>query len=482
MNEEQFIQLRDLLTSVACSVEYYGDKGPNMGWKEPYGDPHNVYVAWEKMQWEGCFQLLGGLRSNIDGLPRRFEIAECVEKQLSHAEETLCREIHSLRQDLLDRQNAADETLRVECDRLSRELSVEQTERRNERTEAQRIIGELEQRLRSAQDMVSEREEQVRSEGEYAKRLETALNGVQQDNDTLVNQKSDLEQEIDRMKTRLAEIQQAANERDAAHSAAEQKLREDHRAEIARLQSVHEEELNGKQRSCEAQLERERDELNALHEEQMACKEKEWQQVKKSLEHRITELQSETERLDDQLREAQSLSQKRAAECEASEQRYAESMKPYELYQPILEALQSCALFRPIVEKYHLEGSGIKPLFALVQQIGVGIEFAKELYDVASQARKRSPESITDSERRVYEALNHCYRSLWQKEFDIYRQPGNQAITETFQKVKYDSAESVNIANSRDRDSKYAQEVYVPSLWAKTEHVYAKALVKAGNL
>ena len=448
MNEEQLNYLKKHVTSMAESImhaiQYYGDKGPNMEWKETYGDSNKVFITWQEEQWKNCLNAIDGLSNNGESIITYIrdlheyiidrskikqledQLAEVNKKTEKYeaaqitAEKNVIDEIHALRRDFLDQQK----------------LSIEA------------------QNLKQERDCL--RDELIRQQEACVE----AQNRAEQ-----------MEEELDNVNRETA----ACN---AAHAAKE----EEYRTEIARLKVLHEEKLKKQQRNYEIELKQEYDKLNTLCKEQVSCKEKDLQQVKEVLNEQIAKIQIEKNELGAKLDKTQRLFEQSSIECENAKQRYMESIELYELYRPVLTALQACTVFCPIVEKYLLEGSGIKPLFALARQIGVSIDFAKELYDMAKDAKKQNAETITDGERRVYEALNQCYRSLWKVDFDIYRQPGHQAITEDFQKVKYDTSESENLANSRDRNSKYAQEVYVPSLWARTGNVYFKALVKAGNL
>ena len=461
MNEEQL--MTSMLESIMNSIRYYGDKGPNMEWKEEYGDSNNVFIAWQEEQWKNCLNAIDGLSNNGERIITYIrdlheyiidrnkikqlenQLAEVNKKTEKYeaaqitAEKNVIDEIHALGRDFLNQQKLSTEAQKLEQELRTAQLHNSKLSDDNHNMHLH--IKKLSDQLKKVNCKVEEKEvAQIKTDRERDC-LRDELIRKQEACAEAQNRAEQLEEQLDN-----------ANRETAARNDAYAAKEEEYRTEIARLNALHEEKLK---------------------------------QVQNALNDRLSEIQeirAQNEMLGKQLEETRLCSEEHVAECEAAEQQYAESLEIYGLYQPVLMALQSCAVFHPIVEKYLLEGSGVKPLFLLAQQIGVSIDFAKELYDMAKEAKKKEPETITDDERLVYESMNQCYRSLWKVDFDIYRQPGHQTISEKFQNVKYDTAESENLANSRDRNSKYAQEVYVPSLWARTGNVYLKALVKVGNL
>ena len=151
------------------------------------------------------------------------------------------------------------------------------------------------------------------------------------------------------------------------------------------------------------------------------------------------------------------------------------------LYEPVREKLQSCQTFAEVLTEKGLTGSDSTTLFGLARAIGETTDFAERLHSVAVAQKKDSKEAMTNAEASVYQALNECYRSIWDIDFDIFICPGNQSVISSYQCTDFNKNDMVNLLDPRDKISKYAQKVYVPLLQSRTGNRIYPAQVKAGN-
>lgn len=489
MREEQFEDLvqriKDDLagfhSNLLGKIQYYGDKGPNMSWYDEHDPNKNaVFIGWIQEQWKNCFARLDevkgfvrplqdahlaedafarirqmleqgqkntlgeflpqftALADNLEIISSRQETQHSLyEHRLSEMERNLAEEIQAFRQEVNDRKAEADAALNMEVKRLqssvnflNEELNAEKRAHdaaKNARLALEQTVKEQEQSLKEQKEQLQTKKTLLQNETEKRQQTEQTLSAQ-----TLANE-------------RLSEINAAlSNEKQSL-----EQTRNDLSAQIAQMKDTHAKE----QATLHFQME---EAVRAANQETDAAR------------RHADELTAEMQSLKKELQESQAHT--------------AAILRPYDIYRPVLDALQKCGTFLPICEKYGLGKGNETALFTLVQQIGASIEFAKELYDCAVQKKQQTKEPMREAERQVYAALNLCYRAVWNVDFDIYRQPGGQSITEPFQKVKFDFAESRNLVDSRDRTSKFAQELYVPSLSARTGNLYSQAQVKAGNL
>ena len=462
-------------------IRYYGDKDPNMPCCDEYEPSKNaVFIAWIQEQWKNCFARLDevkgfvrppqdahlaedafarirqmleqeqknalgellpqftALTNNLETISSRQETQSSLyEHRLSEMERNLAKEIQAFRREVNDRKAEADAALNMEVNHLqgsvnslNKELTAEKKDHdatKNKLLTLEQTLKEWEQALKEQKELLQTKETLLQNE--EAERRQTAQKLSAQ---TLANER------LDEMNRLLISEKQNLEQTRSDLSAQIAQMKDTHAKEQAALQFQMEEAVRAAKQETDA-ARRHADELTA-----------EMQSLKKELQ----ESQAHT----------------------------AAILRPYDIYRPVLDALQKCGTFLPICEKYGLGKGNETALFTLVQQIGASIEFAKELYDCAVQKKQQTKEPMREAERQVYAALNLCYRSIWNVDFDLYRQPGGQSITEPFQKVKFDFAESRNLVDSRDRTSKFAQELYVPSLSARTGNLYSQAQVKAGNL
>ena len=489
MKEEQFEDLvqrikNDLAgfhSNLLGKIQYYGDKGPNMPWYDEHDPSKNaVFIGWIQEQWKNCFasldemkgfvrppqdthlaedvfarirQLLEqgqkntlgelllqftALANNLETISSRQETQSSLyEHKLSDMERNLAEEIQAFRQEVNARKAEADTALNVEVNRLqgsvrslNEALNAEKKAHdatKNARLALDQTVKEREQALKEQKELLQTKETLLQKEAAERQQTEQKLSAQ-----TLANER------LDEMNRLLISEKQSLEQ-----------TRSDLSAQIAQMKDTHAKEQT------------------ALH-----------FQMEESVRAANQETDAARRHADELTAEMQSLKK----ELQESQAHTAAILRPYDIYRPVLDALQKCGTFLPICEKYGLGKGNETALFTLVQQIGASIEFAKELYDCAVQKKQQTKEPMREAERQVYAALNLCYRSIWNVDFDLYRQPGGQSITEPFQKVKFDFAESRNLVDSRDRTSKFAQELYVPSLSARTGNLYSQAQVKAGNL
>ena len=146
-------------------------------------------------------------------------------------------------------------------------------------------------------------------------------------------------------------------------------------------------------------------------------------------------------------------------------------------YNPVKEAIEDCQTVQSLRDKYNIEN-----IQDYIRVIGENIDFAKAVHDKAKQSKLENAVGITPEEKRVYSALNDCYRQVWGIDFDIFTQPNGNAVSDDFEKKEFDSSREINLINPRDKNSRYSQELYVPLLKNKNGDIYAKAQVKAGNI
>lgn len=489
MKEDQFdalVQCIEDALAESChellkKIQYYGDKGPNMPWFDEHEPSQNaVFINWIQDQWNKCFARLNevngfvrppqdahlaedafarikqmleqgqentlgkllpqftALANNLETISSRQEPQSSLyEHRLSEMERNLAEEIQAFRKEVNDRKAEANAALSMEVTHLQgkvNSLNEELTTEKKAHDAATNACLALEQTVKEQEQSLKEQKELLQTketllQNEKAEQRQTAQKLSAQ---TLANER------LDEMNRLLISEKQNLEQ-----------TRSDLSAQIAQMKDTHAKE----QAALHLQME---ETVRAANQETDAAR------------RHADELTAEMQSLKKELQESQAHT--------------AAILRPYDIYLPVLDALQKCGTFLPICEKYGLGKRNETALFTLVQQIGASIEFAKELYDCAVQKKQQTKEPMREAERQVYAALNLCYRSIWNVDFDLYRQPGGQSITEPFQKVKFDFAESRNLVDSRDRTSKFAQELYVPSLSARTGNLYSQAQVKAGNL
>lgn len=152
------------------------------------------------------------------------------------------------------------------------------------------------------------------------------------------------------------------------------------------------------------------------------------------------------------------------------------------IYKPVLESLRNCGTFAALLEENQIGGDSPVELFKIAVLIGKNIDFAKAVGERAQKVKKENGEPMNQSEIAVYKALNECYRSIWNIDFDIFVLPGGKAVTEEFTKIPFNKSEVVDMKDPRNKSSRYTQEIYVPLLKAQSGNVYSLAQVKAGNV
>jgi len=147
------------------------------------------------------------------------------------------------------------------------------------------------------------------------------------------------------------------------------------------------------------------------------------------------------------------------------------------IYNPIKETIEDCQTVQSLLDEYNLHN-----IQDYIRVIGESIDFAKAVHEKAKQSKQENMVSITLEEKRVYSALNDCYRQVWGIDFDIFTQPNGKNVSDDFEKKEFDSSREIDLINPRDKNSKYSQELYVPLLKNRNGDIYAKAQVKAGNI
>ena len=89
---------------------------------------------------------------------------------------------------------------------------------------------------------------------------------------------------------------------------------------------------------------------------------------------------------------------------------------------------------------------------------------------------------MSKEELAVYEALNKCYRRIWNINFDVFVTPGERKpIGEEIYKIFFSKDDAIVLRDPRNRSMKYTKGIYVPLLLNREEKMYKQAYVEAVN-
>lgn len=120
-----------------------------------------------------------------------------------------------------------------------------------------------------------------------------------------------------------------------------------------------------------------------------------------------------------------------------------------------------------------------------MQEIDTGVEFLKDVHKTAVEFKNEKGagvEPMTAAERKVYLALNACYRQLWNIDFDVFTAPGSrQPLGEPFQKADFNSKEATALKDPRNKGFRFTKNIYVPLLLNGAGSILLPAYVDAGN-
>lgn len=156
------------------------------------------------------------------------------------------------------------------------------------------------------------------------------------------------------------------------------------------------------------------------------------------------------------------------------------------IYVPVRNAMQKCPTFTDFLEQRGLTDDSEIGLFAFIQEIGRTRDFLSGVHSAALEAKKRqgnNPQPMTPDEVEVYEALNQCYRSIWEIDFDVFTTPGSRkSIAAPFEKTPFSREDATYFRDPRNRNLKFTKNIYVPLLLNEEGRMYIQAQVDAGNL
>ena len=153
-------------------------------------------------------------------------------------------------------------------------------------------------------------------------------------------------------------------------------------------------------------------------------------------------------------------------------------------YAPVRDAMRKCDTFGKLLEERGLNDETDMGLFAFVQELGKTIDFLRDVHQTALDAKKAqtAPALMSKEELAVYEALNKCYRRIWNINFDVFVTPGERKpIGEEIYKIFFSKDDAIVLRDPRNRSMKYTKGIYVPLLLNREEKMYKQAYVEAVN-
>lgn len=156
------------------------------------------------------------------------------------------------------------------------------------------------------------------------------------------------------------------------------------------------------------------------------------------------------------------------------------------IYEPVRDAMQNCPTFSDFLEQRGLTDDSEIGLFAFIQDLGKTIDFLNEVHIAALNAKKgqgNTPQPMTPDEVAVYDALNQCYRDIWEIDFDVFTTPGSRkSIAAPFEKTPFVKEEAVYLKDPRNRNWKFTKNIYVPLLLNREGKPYKQAQVDASSM
>ncbi len=203
-----------------------------------------------------------------------------------------------------------------------------------------------------------------------------------------------------------------------------------------------------------------------------------------SLKEKSDSMASELEQMDGKLTGAQDklkVEVENSAATKESLQMWRDAVADYV---PVRDAMRNCDTFKKLLEERGLNDETDKGLFAFVQELGKTIDFLRDVYNTALVAKKMQPNPavMTSEERAVYEALNKCYRRIWNIDFDVFATPGERkSIGSDFYKIPFNKDDAVVLKDVRNKSLKFVKEIYVPLLLSREGRMYKQAYVEAVN-
>lgn len=155
-------------------------------------------------------------------------------------------------------------------------------------------------------------------------------------------------------------------------------------------------------------------------------------------------------------------------------------------YAPVRDAMKNCNTFKDFLEKRNLTDETEIGLFAFVQELGKTTDFLRDIHQTAVDAKKTQlPNAVvmTAEELAVYEALNKCYRRIWNIDFDVFVTPGERKpIGDDFYKIPFNKDDSIVLKDPRQRSLKFVKGIYVPLLLTREGKMYKQSYVEASNI
>lgn len=153
-------------------------------------------------------------------------------------------------------------------------------------------------------------------------------------------------------------------------------------------------------------------------------------------------------------------------------------------YAPVRDAMKNCDTFGKLLEERGLNDETDVGLFAFVQELGKTIDFLRDVHQMALDAKKSQavPALMTADELAVYEALNKCYRRIWNIDFDVFVTPGERKpVGDIFYKIPFNKDDAIVLKDLRNKSLKLVKGIYVPLLLNREGKMYKQAYVDAVN-
>ena len=208
------------------------------------------------------------------------------------------------------------------------------------------------------------------------------------------------------------------------------------------------------------------------------------QGVLQSLKEKSDELSKELTEMDGKLTAAQDELNAERNSSAADKEALKMWREAVACYAPVRDAMKNCALFGKLLVERGLNDDTDKGLFAFVQELGKTIDFLRDVHQTALDDKKAQsvPALMSKEELAVYEALNSCYRRIWNIDFDVFVTPGERKpVGVEIYKIPFNKDDAIVLKDPRNRSMKYVKGLYVPLLLNRECKMNKQAYVEAVN-
>ena len=224
-------------------------------------------------------------------------------------------------------------------------------------------------------------------------------------------------------------------------------------------------------------------------ESQLADKQREIENLERELQTARADLKKANDEIDSLRKDIGEKSGELTAaheERDSVEKSLSDWREAAKIYVPVRNAMQKCPIFTDFIEQRGLTDDSEIGLFAFIQDLGKTIDFLNEVHVAATNAKKgqgNNPQPMTPEEAKVYDALNKCYRSIWEIDFDVFTTPGSRkSIAAPFEKTPFVKEEAAYLKDPRSRNWKFTKNIYVPLLLNREGKPYKQAQVDASSM